>query len=66
MLIEPFMFCDGWQDKVLQALHEYVRVVDDLAREFNAVLVPLQSRIDEQIQYVPAEKSSLDSVHPHV
>jgi hypothetical protein len=60
------MFCDGRQDKVLQALQKYARLVNDLARELDAVLVPFQNRIDEQIQYMSAEKWLLDSVHPHV
>ena len=66
VLMEPFMFCDDRRDQIFQTLQKYVQVVRDLASEFDAVLVPLQSRIDEQIKRVPPEKWSLDSVHPHV
>ena len=66
VLMEPFMFCDDRRDQIFQTLQKYVQVVRDLASEFDAVLVPLQSRIDEQVKHVPAEKWSLDSVHPHL
>jgi hypothetical protein len=64
--MEPLMFCDDRRDQTFQTLERYVRVVRDLAIEFDAVLVPFQSRIGEQIQNVSAEKWLLDSVHPHV
>jgi len=66
VLIEPFMFCDDEKNKIFQDLRTYIRIVHNLAKEFDAVLVQLQSRIDEQIKQVPPEKWSQDSVHPYV
>ena len=65
VLIEPFMFCDDEKNKIFQDLRVYIRIVHRLVEEFDAVLVPLQSRIDEQIRQVPPEKWSQDSVHPY-
>lgn len=66
VLIEPFMFCDDKENKIFKDLRTYIRVVHNLVEEFGAVLVPLQSRIDEQIKQIPPEKWSDDSVHPYV
>ncbi len=65
VLIEPFMFCDDKENKIFKDLRTYIRIVHKLAEEFDAVLVPLQSRIDEQIKQIPPEKWSDDSVHPY-
>jgi lysophospholipase L1-like esterase len=65
VLIEPFMFCNDLENKIFQDLRLYIRIVHRLANEFNAVLVPLQSSIDEQIKQTPPEKWSADSVHPY-
>jgi acyl-CoA thioesterase-1 len=65
VLIEPFMFCDDSGNKIFQDLRAYIRIVHNLAEEFDAVLVPLQGRIDEQIKKIPPEKWSQDSVHPY-
>jgi len=66
VLIEPFMFCDDAENKIFQDLRTYIRIVHNLAKEFDAVLVPLQGWIDEQIKQVPPEKWSQDSVHPYI
>ena len=66
VLMEPFMFCDDDQDTMFKGLQTYIRTVRNIAEQFDAVLVPLQSRIDEQIKEVPGEKWSADSVHPYV
>jgi lysophospholipase L1-like esterase len=66
VLIEPFMFCDDLENKIFQDLWTYIRIVHHLAKEFDAVLVPLQSWIDEQIKQIPPEKWSHDSVHPYI
>jgi hypothetical protein len=60
------MFCDDRENQMLKGLRTYIEVVHKLAEEFDAVLVPLQSRIDEQIKQVPPGKWSADSVHPYV
>ena len=65
VLIEPFMFCNDIENKIFQDLRIYIQIVHHLAKEFDAVLVPLQARIDEQIKQVTPEKWSQDSVHPY-
>lgn len=65
-LMEPFMFCNNPENPMFKALRIYIETVHKLAEEFDAVLVPLQSRIDEQIKQVPPEKWAMDSVHPYV
>ena len=47
-------------------LQGYIGAVHKLVDEFDAVLVPLQSRIDEKIKQVPPEKWSDDMVHPYL
>jgi len=66
VLMESFMFCDDRQNQIFQALQKYIQVVRDLAREFDAILVPLQRRVSEQVKSVPPEKWSSDSVHPDI
>lgn len=66
VLMEPFMFCSNPEEQVFKFLQGYIQKVHILAKEFGAVLVPLQKRINEQIQQVAAEKWSQDMVHPYV
>ena len=66
ILMEPFMFCNDAENEVFKSLCDYIDIVDRLAEEFGAVLVPLQSEIDKQIKHVPPENWSLDLVHPYV
>ncbi|MHC4475037.1 MAG: SGNH/GDSL hydrolase family protein [Planctomycetota bacterium] len=66
VLGEPFMFCNDRENQMLGALRDYIKAVRKLADEFDAVLVPLQSCIDEQIKQVPAQKWSADCVHPYI
>lgn len=66
VLMEPFMFCSDAENEIFKGLHSYIDIVDCLAEEFGAVLVPLQSEIDKQIKQVPPKNWSLDSVHPYV
>jgi lysophospholipase L1-like esterase len=66
ILMEPFMFCNDSQNPMFKTLHTYINTVQRLAEEFGAVLVPLQSSINEQITEVPPEKWSEDTVHPYV
>jgi len=79
ILMEPFMFCDSpreidqdiisrgkEENEILKTLRSYIDIVERLAKEFGAILVPLQSEIDKQIKLVPSEKWSSDMVHPYV
>jgi len=66
VLMQPFMFCVERENQMYEGLQSYIAVVHKLADEFDAVLVPLQSRIDEKIRQVPPEKWSADMVHPYL
>jgi lysophospholipase L1-like esterase len=64
VLMEPFLFCRDPQNDVFRALLPYVEAVRRLAARHDALLVPLQSRIDRQIAEIAPERWSQDSVHP--
>jgi hypothetical protein len=66
VLMEPFMFCDDSHNQMFRDLRGYIKAVSKIADEFDAILVPLQSCIDEQIKSIPPEKWSEDFVHPFV
>jgi lysophospholipase L1-like esterase len=66
VICEPFMFCDDLINPMFQELRHYVEIVRKIAADFNAVLVPLQKLIDEQIDTVASEKWSDDMMHPHI
>jgi acyl-CoA thioesterase-1 len=66
IVMEPFMFCDDSENELYRSLRNYIDIVDRLAEEFGAILVPLQSEIDKQIKQVPPKNWSSDSVHPYV
>ena len=66
VLMEPFMFCCDGGNAMLEGLRAYINIVHALAQEFDAVLVPLQGRIDQEILHVPPGKWSADSVHPYL
>ena len=66
VLVEPFMFCSDTENEMFIGLADYIGIIHRLAEEFEAVLVPMQKFIDEQIEQVPAERWSLDCVHPYV
>ncbi|MHC4388397.1 MAG: SGNH/GDSL hydrolase family protein [Planctomycetota bacterium] len=66
VLMEPFMFCNNPQDSMFKGLQTYIGAVHQLTKEFDAVLVPLQTKVNEQINQVPPEKWSMDMVHPYV
>lgn len=66
VLMEPFMFCDDAKNPMFKGLRSYIQTVRKLAQEFDGVLVPLQSKIDEEIKQVPPEKWASDMVHPYV
>ncbi len=66
VICEPFMFCDDLSNPVFGQLRRYVETVRRIAADFDAVLVPLQELIDEQLSTVASEKWSDDTVHPHI
>jgi lysophospholipase L1-like esterase len=66
VICEPFMFCDDLNAPVFVELRRYIETVRRIAADFDAVLVPLQKLIDEQLSTVASEKWSDDMVHPHV
>ena len=66
ILLEPFLFDNDSHNPVLQSLQPYLASVRTLAQRHNAVLVPLQQRLDEQMTEVPPARWSQDTVHPYL
>jgi lysophospholipase L1-like esterase len=66
VICEPFMFCDDLNNPMFALLRKYIEVVDRIAADFNACLVPLQKAINERIKEVPPQNWSSDLVHPEV
>ena len=66
VLMEPFMFCDDAENPMYNSLRGFIGTVENLAGEFEAVLVPLQNSIDKEIRNVPPAKWSDDMVHPYL
>jgi acyl-CoA thioesterase-1 len=64
VLMEPFMFCSNLSDPMFQGLPPYIEIVRRLAKEYDAILVPLQTHIDKALTGVPMQKWSGDMVHP--
>ena len=60
------MFCDDSENRIFKELQTYIRIVRELAKQFDGVLVPLQKYIDEQIKQVTPQRWSDDTVHPYV
>jgi lysophospholipase L1-like esterase len=66
VLMETFMFSSEPKNEIFRSLRNYIDIVDRLAAEFGAILVPLQREIDKQIRQIIPEKWSDDSVHPYI
>lgn len=66
VLLEPFLFDDNPRNPVLAALQPYLASVRSLAERHDAVLVPLQQKLNEQIAEVPPAQWSQDAVHPYL
>jgi len=66
VLMEPFMFCNNQEDRIFKRLQTYISTADRLAKEFDAILVPLQNKLDKQLKQVSPERWSDDSVHPYL
>ncbi|HUT30112.1 MAG TPA: hypothetical protein VMX13_10000 [Sedimentisphaerales bacterium] len=58
------MSCYDPANQMLSGLRTCIKIVHQLQKEFSALLVPLQSRIDQQSERVPPSKWSTDFVHP--
>lgn len=66
VLMEPFLFSDDRFNPVREALESYIVAVRRLAERHDAILVPLQQRLDEQMAQVPPGRWSQDTVHPEL
>ena len=66
VLMEPFMFCDDPENPMYDSLTKFVDTLDNLAKQFDAVLVPMQELINKKIKEVPPYKWSDDMVHPYL
>ena len=66
VLMQPFMFCNDTDNPMFEALQDFIAVVDNLAKQFDAVLVPLQDSLNKQMKKVSPDKWSNDMVHPFV
>ncbi len=66
VLMEPFMFCDDTENLMYKNLQDFIDVVGNLAKQLDAVLVPLQKSLNEIIKNVPPNRWSDDMVHPYV
>mgnify|MGYP001127662806 CR=1 FL=1 len=66
VLMEPFMFCDDQENPMYNSLKEFIDTVDNLAKQFDAVLVPMQELINKKIKQVPPYKWSDDMFHPYL
>ena len=64
VLMEPFLLCDNKENPVYNTLKDYIDTVDDLAKQFDAILVPLQKTIDKKIKTISPNLWSDDMVHP--
>jgi lysophospholipase L1-like esterase len=65
ILMEPFYFCANPTDPMYLELDRYLRVVRELAGEFDALLVPIQQAYEALKNDVPEERWSRDRVHPY-
>jgi acyl-CoA thioesterase-1 len=64
ILMEPFLFCDEKDDPMLGELAAYIDVVHTLAKQFEAVLVPVHTAYMALQEKRPAVEWAFDAVHP--
>lgn len=64
ILMEPYMFCDNPADPMLNELPAYIDIVHTLARQFDAVIVLLQTAYRALQDKRPAGEWANDAVHP--
>lgn len=64
ILMEPFMFCDDPTHPMLRELPAYIDTVHALARDWDAVLVPVHTAWMRLRPKRPAAEWAQDTVHP--
>ena len=64
ILAQPFMFCNDPQNQMFKELITYIDIVQKLAEQFDALLVPLQDHIDSEIINTQPQKWADEMVHP--
>lgn len=65
ILMEPYMFCDDPASPMLSDLGAYISIVDTLADEFEAVLIPVHTTYMALKSKRPASQWAEDTVHPY-
>jgi lysophospholipase L1-like esterase len=65
IMMEPFMFCDDTNNPMLRDLPGYIEITHMLAREFEAVLVPVHMNYTKLKNKRPADQWADDTVHPY-
>ncbi|OHB55260.1 MAG: hypothetical protein A2Y12_11860 [Planctomycetes bacterium GWF2_42_9] len=65
VLIEPFMFCNDINNPMFKDLQTYISIVRNLAKEFNALLIPMQDLLSIEMKKVHPNKWAGDMVHPY-
>ncbi len=66
ILLQPFLVEPTAQDPFRSRLEPYIAVVNKLASEYSAVIVPTQAAFDEVLQSQPSNFWSEDRVHPTI
>ncbi|MCL5947121.1 MAG: SGNH/GDSL hydrolase family protein [Chloroflexi bacterium] len=64
ILLQPFLVEPNIQDPFRLRLEPYIEVVNRLASEFSAVIVPTQTAFNEALQSQPSSFWARDRVHP--
>jgi acyl-CoA thioesterase-1 len=64
ILMEPYMFCDDPDNPMLRDLDAYIKIVHQLADEFDAALVPAHANYMKLTHKRPADQWADDTVHP--
>ena len=65
ILMEPYMFCDDPDNPMLRDLGAYIKIVHEMANEFDAVLVPVHANYTKLTNKRPADQWAEDTVHPY-
>ncbi len=65
VLMSPYLIEPDLSDPMRRQMDEYGRVVERLAREFDAVFVDVQAAFDRHLAHRPAHSLCDDRVHPN-
>ena len=70
ILMDPFYISNendpnSQRTIVLEALAEYIAIVREMAKNFDAVHVPLHDVFQQQLKYRPSDTFCLEPVHPN-